>query len=132
MINKVMILGHVGKDYDIHTFENGNKVATLSVATNETYKDKNGEKITNTEWHTVKFLGKLAEIVEKYVKKGDLIFVEGKIKTSLYEKNGEKKYFTEIWASELKMLGKSENKPEQIKTNKNDASKEDATNDLPF
>lgn len=111
MLNKVILIGNVGKDPDIKIFDNGNKAASFSLATSETYKNKAGEKVTNTEWHNIVIYGKLADIVENYVKKGQLLAVEGKIKTRSYEKDGEKRYVTDIVCHEMKMLGKMEGKP---------------------
>lgn len=97
MINKATLIGNVGNDPEIKTFDNGNKKAGFSIATSETYKNKQGEKIEETEWHTISVFGKLAEIVESYVKKGDRVYVEGKIKTRSWDdKDGNKKYMTEI------------------------------------
>jgi len=111
MINKVILLGNVGKDPEIKYFDNESSVANFSLATSETYTNKNGEKVTNTEWHNVQAWRGLAKIVEKYVKKGDLIYIEGRIKTRSYDdKDGNKKYITEILADEMKMLGSRGNK----------------------
>jgi len=111
MINKVILLGNVGKDPEIKYFDNESSVANFSLATSETYTNKNGEKVTNTEWHNVQAWRGLAKIVEKYVKKGDLIYIEGRIKTRSYDdKDGNKKYITEILADEIKMLGSRGNK----------------------
>lgn len=106
MLNKAQIIGRVGKDPEVRYLPNGDAVANLSVATTETWKDKNGNKQESTEWHRVNFFGKLAEIVGEYVKKGALIYVEGKIKTRKWtDKDGIDKYQTEITANEMKMLG---------------------------
>ena len=111
MINKVILLGNVGKDPEIKYFDNESSVANFSLATSEAYTNKNGEKVTNTEWHNVQAWRGLAKIVEKYVKKGDLIYIEGRIKTRSYDdKDGNKKYITEILADEIKMLGSRGNK----------------------
>jgi len=111
MINKVILLGNVGKDPEVKYFDNESSVANFSLATSETYTNKNGEKVTNTEWHNVQAWRGLAKVVEKYVKKGDLIYIEGRIKTRSYDdKDGNKKYVTEILADEMKMLGSRGNK----------------------
>jgi single-strand DNA-binding protein len=117
MINKVILLGNVGKDPEVKTLESGDKIANLTIATSETYKDKQGKKVSNTEWHKVSVFGKIAEIVEMYVKKGQQLYIEGKIKTRSWDdKDGNKKYSTEIvisgYDSKLQMLGKSESKQE--------------------
>jgi len=111
MINKVILLGNVGKDPEVKYFDNESSVANFSLATSETYTNKNGEKVTNTEWHNIQAWRGLAKVVEKYVKKGDLIYIEGRIKTRSYDdKDGNKKYVTEILADEMKMLGSRGNK----------------------
>lgn len=108
MVNKVILVGNVGRDPEMRTLEGGSSVCTLPLATNETYT-KDGEKVSNTEWHNIVLWRKLAEITEKYVKKGDLICVEGKIRTRSYDdKEGNKKYSTEIVADGMKMMGKRE------------------------
>lgn len=107
MLNKAQIIGYVGKDPEIHVFNNGDKVATFSIATSETYKNKEGEKVTNTEWHTIKVFKKMALVVESYVKKGQLLYVDGTIKYKTFETDGKTTYFTEIHVQSLKMLGKS-------------------------
>lgn len=94
MINKTILVGRVGRDPEIHEFPTG-KLATFSIATTEKYTDKSGEKQESTEWHNIIVNGKLADVVEKYVKKGDLVYVEGKIKYQKYEdKAGEKDFNT--------------------------------------
>jgi single-strand DNA-binding protein len=105
MINKVLLIGRVGKDPEVKQ-TTGGSVAKFSLATTESYKNKAGEKVENTEWHNIVIFGKLTEIVEKYVKKGDLIYVEGKIIYGSYDdKDGNKRYTTDIKVDVLKMLG---------------------------
>ncbi len=104
--NKVQLIGNLGNDPQIHVFENGNKKATLSLATNESYTNKEGEKVENTQWHNVVFFGKTADIAEKFLTKGTEIAIEGKLNTRSYEKEGEKRYVTEIIGNEMLMLGK--------------------------
>lgn len=105
--NKVQLIGHLGNDPEITNLDSGKKLAKLKLATNETYKNDSGEKITDTQWHNVVAWGKTAEIIEKYVTKGKEIAIEGKLTHRSYEdKNGEKKYFTEVVANELLLLGK--------------------------
>lgn len=106
MINKATLLGHVGRDPEIRNMSNGDAVATVSLATTEKWKDKNGERQEKTEWHRLVFFGKLAEIVEKYVRKGSLIYVEGKLTTRKWEKDGVERYTTEINCNEMKLLNK--------------------------
>lgn len=106
MINKVILVGRVGKDPEVRNLENGTAVANLSIATTESYKDKiSGEKKETTTWHNLVFWRNLAEIAQKYVKKGQLLYVEGKLQTRSWEKDGVTKYITEIVGNELKMLG---------------------------
>lgn len=130
MVNKAILVGCVGQDPTIHNFENG-IVASFSLATKETYKDKNGEKKTITEWHSIKMFGKLAELAEKYIKKGNNIYVEGSIKTQKYEKDGQTHYSTSIIASAMNFLpsaNKSNEQPQQQQTE----SLEPESTDLPF
>lgn len=102
-INKAIILGNVGQDPELRGNESA--IATVSIATSETWKDKNtGEKQEKTEWHRVVFFGKLAEIVGMYVKKGSKLYIEGKIQTRSWEQDGVKRYTTEIVAKEMQML----------------------------
>ena len=109
MINKATLLGHVGRDPEIRNMSNGDAVATVSLATTEKWKDKNGERQEKTEWHRLVFFGKLADIVEKYVHKGSLIYVEGKITTRKWtDKDGVEKYSTDINCNEMKLLNKVE------------------------
>lgn len=105
--NKVQLVGNTGNDPEIITLESGKKLAKLTIATNESYKNDKGEKVTDTQWHNVVAWGKTAEIIEKYVVKGNQLAVEGKLTHRTYDdKNGEKRYITEIVLSELVMLGK--------------------------
>ena len=101
-----MLIGNLGRDPEVRYFDSGVAKAQFPLATSETYKDKNGEKVTQTEWHNVVLWRGLAEVVEKYVKKGDRVYIEGKIRTRSYEdKDGVKKYITEIVADNMNMLG---------------------------
>lgn len=105
-INKATILGVLGRDPEVKYASNGNAVCTLSVATNEEWKDKQtGEKKEAVEWHSVKIFGRLAEVAGEYLTKGARVYLEGKIKTESWEKDGEKKYKTVIIADEMIMLG---------------------------
>ena len=105
-VNKVILLGHLGKDPEIRVMETGRKVASFTLATTETYKDKNGQKVENTEWHNVVFWGPVADVFEKYVKKGTQIYIEGKLRTRSYDsKEGVKKYITEILGENMTLLG---------------------------
>jgi len=105
--NKVQLIGHLGQAPDIKVIGDGKKVAHLSLATNENYKNAKGEKITETQWHTVIAWGKLAEIAEKYLVKGIEVAIEGKLINRNYtDKQGVKKYITEVQANELLILTK--------------------------
>jgi single-strand DNA-binding protein len=112
-VNKVILIGNVGANPEIKTFDNGNKVAGFTMATSESYKDKQGEKVTTTEWHNCKVYGNLCNVVENYIKKGSKLFIEGKIKTT---KTDEGKYFTNIIVLNLTML---DSKPSQETNNQN-------------
>jgi single-strand DNA-binding protein len=106
-VNKVILVGNVGKDPDTRHLEGGNTVSKFSLATSEVYKNKVGEKITNTEWHNIVLWKGLAEIAEKYVKKGSQLYIEGRIRTRSYtDQEGITKYTTEIIADSMQMLGK--------------------------
>jgi single-strand DNA-binding protein len=95
-VNKAILIGNVGGDPDVRYMPSGDPVANVSLATSETWKDKSGEKQERTEWHRVVFFGKLAEIVEKYVRKGSKLYVEGKLRTWKYDKDGQTHYSTEV------------------------------------
>ena len=105
--NKVQLIGNLGNDPEVITLESGKKLAKFAIATNESYKNSNGEKITDTQWHNIVTWGKTADIIEKYVAKGKEVVIEGKLTSRSYEtKEGEKRYITEIVCNELLMLGK--------------------------
>lgn len=106
-VNRVMLIGNLGKDPDIQFLEGNIGVAKFSLATTETYKDKNGKLISQTEWHTVVLWRGLAELAQKYLHKGSLVYVEGRLKTRSWEdKEGNKKFATEIIGDNLIMLDK--------------------------
>ena len=105
-INRAVLIGHVGKDPEIKTFSSGNKVANITLATSERYKDRDGNQKEETEWHTVQAFGKLADIVEQYVRRGYLLYVDGKIRTRSYDADGRTIYKTEIVANTIQMLSK--------------------------
>ncbi len=107
-INKVILVGTLGKDPDVRYSQSGSTITSVSLATNEKWKDKNGETQERTEWHRVKFFGKLAEIAGEYLKKGGQVYVEGSLRTEKYtDKSGVEKYSTDIIANEMQMLGGS-------------------------
>ncbi|MEH6764153.1 single-stranded DNA-binding protein [Aequorivita antarctica] len=104
--NKVQLIGNLGNDPEIVNLDGGKKLAKFSIATNETYKNQKGEKITDTQWHNVVAWGKTAEIIENYVTKGKEVAIEGKLTSRSYDdKEGNKKYITEVVCNELVMLG---------------------------
>jgi single-strand DNA-binding protein len=107
--NKVQLIGHVGQEPSITNLESGKKVARLSMATNENYKNGNGEKQTDTNWHNIVAWGKKAEIIEKYVVKGKELAIEGKLTSRSYEDSeGTKRYVTEVVVNEILLLGSAE------------------------
>lgn len=104
--NKVQLIGHLGNDPEIKNIEGGKKVANFSMATNETYQNAKGEKVTDTQWHNIVAWGKTAELVEKYLAKGKEVVVEGKLLNRNYtDKSGSKKYVTEVHINELMLIG---------------------------
>ena len=104
--NKVQLIGNLGQNPEVKELNGGKKVAKFSLATNETYRNKAGEKVTDTQWHNLVAWGKTAEIIEKYLKKGSEVAIEGKLLNRNYtDKEGVKRYVTEIQVSELLMLG---------------------------
>lgn len=107
-INKVFLGGHLGKDPEIKVFDNGGKVAKFSFATTEKWTAKDGTQKERTEWHNVVMNGKLADIAEKHFKKGQSLYIEGSIRYSEYEKDGQKKYITEIYANTFQFVGRKE------------------------
>lgn len=105
-VNKVILLGNVGKDPEVKVFDSGSKKASFSLATSETFKDKNGDRQEKVEWHNIVFWGKVVDVIEKYVKKGGQLYIEGRIATRSYDdKDGVKRYVTEIEGSSLTLLG---------------------------
>jgi single-strand DNA-binding protein len=108
-VNKVILVGNLGRDPEIRYLPSGDPVANVTIATSSKYKNKAGEMVEETEWHRVTFFGKLAEIVGQYLKKGRSVYVEGRIKTRKYtDKDGVEKYATDIIANEMQMLGSRE------------------------
>ena len=104
--NKVQLIGHLGKNPEIIKLDSGKKVAKFSIATNDSYKNAQGEKIQNTEWHNVVAWNKTADIIEKYLEKGSEVAIDGKLTSRSYDdKDGNKRYITEVLCNELLMLG---------------------------
>ena len=111
-LNKVMLIGNVGKEPEARYLENGNLVVTLTVATSERYRDRNGEMKEQTEWHNVVCWSHLAKIVEEFVHKGALLYIEGKLRSRSWEdQSGQKKHVTDIIADKISFLGR---KPEPL------------------
>ena len=142
-VNKVILVGNLGKDPEVRALETGVKVARFSLATTESYKDRNtGERVDQTEWHNIVLWRGLAEVSERYLKKGSQVYIEGKLQTRSYEdKDGVTKYSTEIVGQTMTMLGgkggdsspSSSAPAEESKSiNTKAAAEDDETNDLPF
>ena len=124
-VNKVILIGNLGKDPEVRYLDNGVAVANISLATSESYKNKEGERITQTEWHDVVLWRGLAEVAEKFLKKGSSVYIEGKLKTNKWvDKDENNRYKTEVLADKLTMLGKSNSQENSIEKSSED--------DLPF
>ncbi|HWQ38380.1 MAG TPA: single-stranded DNA-binding protein [Burkholderiales bacterium] len=105
-VNKVILIGNLGRDPEVRYLPSGDAVANLSIATTETWKDKNGEKQEQTEWHRVALFGKQAEIAGEYLKKGSQVYIEGRLQTRKWtDKEGQERFTTEIRAERMQMLG---------------------------
>jgi single-strand DNA-binding protein len=105
-VNKVILIGNLGRDPETRYMPSGDAIANITLATTDTWKDKNGEKQERTEWHRVAFFGKLAEIAGEYLKKGSQVYVEGRLQTRKWQdKDGQDRYTTEIVADRMQMLG---------------------------
>jgi single-strand DNA-binding protein len=112
-VNKVILVGNVGRDPETRHLDKGVAVSNFSLATTETYTAKTGEKVSTTEWHNIVAWRGLAEVAEKYVKKGTQLYIEGRIRTRAWDdKDGNKRYTTEIYADTMQLLGKREGQPE--------------------
>ncbi len=139
-VNKVILIGNLGTAPEVRTLESGAKVANFNIATNEVYKDKNGEKQERTEWHRIVLWRGLAEIAEKYLKKGDRVFLEGRLRTRQWQdKDGNNRYTTEILGDNMLMLGGkgSDNQqgpppPSNENISESDSQVQEADDDLPF
>jgi len=138
-VNKVILLGNLGRDPEVRHLENGSTVANISLATSETYKDKQGNKIENTEWHSLEMWKGLAKVAEQYLSQGDTIYVEGKIKTDKWQdEQGEAKSRVKIRVLSMTIIktGKRDNnaqeaKPKQPKQSPQQQTAEEV-DDLPF
>lgn len=139
-VNKVILIGNLGKDPEVRHLENGAVVANFPLATSETYKDRNsGERKTQTDWHNIVMWRGLAEVAEKYLKKGNSVYVEGKLRTRSWEdKDGNTRYTTEVVADNMTMLGRASDgsgsgvSQSNDQTNNDVSAFEDDTDDLPF
>ena len=124
-VNKVILIGNLGKDPEVRYLDNGVVVANISLATSESYKNKEGERITQTEWHDVVLWRGLAEVAEKFLKKGSSVYIEGKLRTNKWvDKDENNRYKTEVLADKLTMLGKSNSQDNSVEKSSED--------DLPF
>lgn len=142
-VNKVILVGHVGQDPEVRYIDNNTPVCTIRMATSDVYKNKNGERVTTTEWHSVVLWRGLAEVAEKYVKKGSQIYIEGKLRTRSWDdKDKNKRYTTEVVADVMQLLGKRSDEQghpgqqaspiEQNTGEKANIEEPDINNDLPF
>ena len=129
-VNKVILIGYVGKDPEVRYLEGGVAVARLPLATSESYKNKEGQKTEQTEWHNIVLWRGLAEITEKYVRKGRQIYIEGKIRSRSYGDENNKKYITEIIADTMTMLGGP--RADETHSVNNESAPETLTNDSPI
>jgi len=138
MFNQIQVIGNVGKDPQIRAMPSGDLVANFSVATSEKWRDKSGEMMTKTEWHNVTCFGKLAEIAEKYIKSGKMVFIQGSLVTQKYtDKNGVEKTSTHVKADTIRLLGGEKtdnNKPAQTNSKPavNRSGFDDLDSDIPF
>ena len=132
-VNKVILIGNLGKDPEVRYLDNGVAVANFSLATTENYKNKAGERVSQTEWHNIVLWRGLAEVAEKYLKKGSSIYIEGKIKTRKWEdKDGNTRYNTEILADNMSMLGGKKPQEDSPLSAPRSITSEDKSDDLPF
>lgn len=130
MVNKVILIGRTGKDPEVTTLRDGMKVARVSLATSEAYTNKAGEKVEQTEWHNLSLWQGRAEIAEKYIQKGQLLYVEGKLHYSVFEKDNAKHYRTEVVVDKMRMLG---GRPAENSTQPDQANSfPEGDDDLPF
>jgi len=128
-VNKVILIGNLGKDPEVRYLDNGVAVANFSLATTENYKNKEGERVSQTEWHNIVLWRGLAEVAEKWLKKGSSVYVEGKIRTRKWEdKDGNTRYSTEILGDNMTMLGAKPSSENPVEV----APATDKKDDLPF
>ena len=122
MINKVTLIGHLGKDPEVRYLDKDRVVANLTLATNERYNDRNGNRVETTEWHNLEMWDGLAKVAEKYLKKGSLVYVEGKLKTEEWEKDGIKRYTTRIRVTTMNMMVRASNNSRETPSPQNQES----------
>ena len=138
MVNKVILIGNVGGDPDVKYFNEGVAVARFSLATTEVYNNKNGERVSQTEWHNIVLWRNLAQIAEKYVKKGMTLYIEGRLRTRSWDdQNGTKRYTTEIYGDSMQMLSRKQEATEKtpeppVSTPPVNLMNTDDSDDLPF
>ena len=133
MLNMAQIIGHLGRDPDVRYTPEGTAIANLAVATNQTWKDKDGEKQERTEWHRVVLFGKVAEIAGEYLKKGSLVYLQGRLQTRKWQgEDGQDRFTTEIVADRMKMLGGKGERNTQAANGKPAAAGPDFDDDIPF
>ncbi|MEM8893593.1 MAG: single-stranded DNA-binding protein [Bacteroidota bacterium] len=112
-VNKVILVGNLGKDPEVRHLDSGRAVANFSLATSEVYKNREGERVTNTEWHNVVLWTPLAEVAERFLKKGGQVYIEGKLTNRSYDdKDGNKRYITEVVGREMTLLGRAGDSPQ--------------------
>lgn len=127
-VNKVILVGNVGKDPEIRYLDENTPVCKFPLATSEVYKNRNGEKVEQTEWHNIVLWRGLAQVAEKYVKKGAQLFIEGRIKTRSYDdKDGVKRYVTEIVGDTMQMLGRKQDDRDGMGESQSQSSQSQAT-----
>lgn len=134
-VNKVILVGRLGKDPEVRAFENGSKKANFTLATSEYYRDKEGKKIEQTEWHNIYCWRKLAEFAEQWLTKGKQVYIEGRLRTRSWEDNGAKRYTTEIEATNITLLGSKSDGGNDLVTkvnnNNNETPPSEPTPDIP-
>ena len=136
-LNKVMLIGNVGKEPEFKSTPNGTAIVTLPLATTEKWTDKQGQKQEKTEWHRITLYNRLAELAGQYVGKGSKLYIEGKIVTNSWEKDGEKRYSTEIVANSMQFLsskpeGQPQQQPQQQQYSQPQQSNDPFDDDIPF
>jgi len=132
-VNKAIVLGNLGKDPELRHLPNGDAVCNFSLATTESWKDKDGNKQDKTEWHNVVIFRKLAEIAGEYLKKGRPVYIEGRLQTRKWQdKEGKDRYTTEIVADQMQMLGSRDEAKEVAKPTQAPTGFEDMESDIPF